>query len=153
MKPVYQTRYKRGEGNCLPACIASILEVPIESIPDFCSLPGYWATRLFEWCEKQGLLFLYWDHADNVPLFCNNAYLILSLELEGIKDEHHAVVGKTSRIDCEDGWQWQTHIIHDPNEYGIPPIKRVVSYILIAPSSFSWRLKDEVRPECESTAG
>lgn len=35
MKPVYQTRFGKTDGNCLAACLASIFEVHIDSIPDF----------------------------------------------------------------------------------------------------------------------
>lgn len=34
MKPVHQTKFG-GEGNCLNACLASIFEVPIESLPEW----------------------------------------------------------------------------------------------------------------------
>lgn len=32
MKPVYQDRFGYGEGNCVWACIASIFEIPLESL-------------------------------------------------------------------------------------------------------------------------
>lgn len=35
MKPVYQTLFGSFEGNCFPACIASILEIPLEEVPHF----------------------------------------------------------------------------------------------------------------------
>lgn len=39
MIPVFQTRLTREEaGNCFEACVASILEVPIETVPDFGAL-------------------------------------------------------------------------------------------------------------------
>ena len=37
MKPVYQTRFGKGEGNCLNACVASLLELPLggsEGVPE-----------------------------------------------------------------------------------------------------------------------
>lgn len=34
MKPVDQTRFGYPEGNCLMACVASVLEVPLELLPD-----------------------------------------------------------------------------------------------------------------------
>lgn len=35
MKKVYQTVTKRGHGNCLAACVASILELPLTVVPNF----------------------------------------------------------------------------------------------------------------------
>ena len=35
MKPVYQTRFGYPEGNCHAAALASVLEIPIEEIPNF----------------------------------------------------------------------------------------------------------------------
>ena len=46
MKPVMQTRVGE-EGNCLSACIASLLEVPIEEIDLSCALnPDTWFEQL-----------------------------------------------------------------------------------------------------------
>lgn len=35
MKPVMQTKFGKEEGNSFPACLASILEIDIESVPFF----------------------------------------------------------------------------------------------------------------------
>lgn len=51
MKPLHQTVTEPGKGNCLAACIASILEVPIEAVPDLdcgrdiAALKAFLATR------------------------------------------------------------------------------------------------------------
>lgn len=34
MKPVYQTRFGYPNGNCWEACLASLLEIPLEQVPD-----------------------------------------------------------------------------------------------------------------------
>jgi len=33
MKPVMQTQFGKADGNCYAACLASILEIPIDSVP------------------------------------------------------------------------------------------------------------------------
>lgn len=35
MKPIYQTQFDSKTGNCLQACIASILEIPLDRVPNF----------------------------------------------------------------------------------------------------------------------
>ncbi len=35
MKPVHQTKFGIGEGNCLQACIASLFDIALEDIPVF----------------------------------------------------------------------------------------------------------------------
>lgn len=35
MKPVYQNLIHPGEGNCFSACLASLLEIPLELVPNF----------------------------------------------------------------------------------------------------------------------
>jgi hypothetical protein len=37
MKPVFQTRYGEGRGNCFQAALASILDLELEEVPDFVS--------------------------------------------------------------------------------------------------------------------
>lgn len=51
MKPVYQDKYpvegKLGNGNCLSACVASILEVPLDEVPHFTAEGNKdWLTEL-----------------------------------------------------------------------------------------------------------
>lgn len=50
MKPVTQTKFGDPEGNCLMACVASIVEVPIDECPPLVTNDdpeghGWWTTR------------------------------------------------------------------------------------------------------------
>lgn len=152
MTPVYQTNYGRGQGNCLTACVASLLDTPITALPEFCVDDG-WFEKLHKFCEESGYFLLYWRHSERVPLLALGCYVILLLELEG-HDELHAVIGKTkleSKIPVTDSevenafaiteglgtkpgdvrWGWQTVLVHDPNQQGVPKTKGVFGYILI----------------------
>jgi hypothetical protein len=55
MKPVYQS-HARG---CFQACVASVLELPLSDVPDFCA-PGWtdgdWWTAFQQWCGERGLI-------------------------------------------------------------------------------------------------
>lgn len=53
MKPTAQTITGR-QGNCFHACVASILEVPIESLPSHIPSKG-WFQRLNRWLHRRGL--------------------------------------------------------------------------------------------------
>lgn len=66
MKPVVQTITGRGPkfneicGNCLQAALASVLEVPLDSVPHFCDLPegedpdsSEWANRMNAWMQER----------------------------------------------------------------------------------------------------
>ncbi len=56
MKPVFQTTYGKPEGNCFPACIASVLEMELEDVPHFCKLyPRQWPEELNKWLHQFGL--------------------------------------------------------------------------------------------------
>jgi len=65
MKPVYQTRFGKREsedtkgGNCFQAALASLLELPLKRVPDFCNiypLEGReWYDRYIEWLRRRGL--------------------------------------------------------------------------------------------------
>jgi hypothetical protein len=59
MKPVHQTKYGNEEGNCFAACVASILELPMVQVPDFCANPADdWFTPFEEWLAGRGLFAL-----------------------------------------------------------------------------------------------
>ena len=51
MRPVDQTGYGVSDGNCLSACLASILEFPIVAVPRFVSVDA----RLHRWLADRGL--------------------------------------------------------------------------------------------------
>ncbi|MDB6027532.1 MAG: hypothetical protein JWM68_3755 [Verrucomicrobiales bacterium] len=55
MKPVFQTR-KGSDGNCLAACLASILELPLEKV-DF-TANGEWLAKTQEILKPFGFFYL-----------------------------------------------------------------------------------------------
>lgn len=59
MIKVFQTRYGKEEGNCYQACLASILEMKLEDVPDFCNLYkepfGQWQIEANKWLRRFGL--------------------------------------------------------------------------------------------------
>ena len=61
MIPITQTIISNDEGtihgNCFPASIASILEVPIEEIPPLQNMGKDWFPALFEYLTKKGYSF------------------------------------------------------------------------------------------------
>lgn len=60
MKPVRQTLFGNKVGNCYPAALASVLEVPLETVPNFCEGDDpYWTERCQEWLSQHfGLTLL-----------------------------------------------------------------------------------------------
>lgn len=73
MRTVQQTILTPPSGNCLSACIASILEVPLYLVPNFAiqdrfrrneegeweaQRPGAWWKRLCEYCKEQSVAVL-----------------------------------------------------------------------------------------------
>lgn len=53
MKPVDQTTFGHGKGNCFSACVASVLERRLEDVPYFMSRGDAWFEYLVEWCAEQ----------------------------------------------------------------------------------------------------
>lgn len=59
MKPVDQTVFGDRTGNCFAACVASVLELPLEGMPNFCGGPDItedsWCPRFRAWLAERGL--------------------------------------------------------------------------------------------------
>jgi hypothetical protein len=53
VRPVNQTTYGPIYGNCISACVASILEIPIETVPFF--VDANWWPRFLGWLDGYGL--------------------------------------------------------------------------------------------------
>jgi hypothetical protein len=70
MIPVEQTKLIYPDGNCFPACIASILEIPLDDVP--CFHGENWLERYNEWLKDKNLclinvLYLNAEGQPNVP--------------------------------------------------------------------------------------
>lgn len=57
MIKVDQTLFGNGKGNCLPACIATITGIPLDTIPNFCVLyaSNQWYFEMIKWLRPYGL--------------------------------------------------------------------------------------------------
>lgn len=53
MTPVYQTIFDDKRGNCMQACTASILDLPLESVPNFIDYRD-WRGEMFDFFLKHG---------------------------------------------------------------------------------------------------
>jgi len=105
MKPVYQTKFGDGEGNCFAACIASLLEIDIDSIPDFYQLyKNEWWLKFIEWIEPFGLtpIMLNDDPTNKLPIH-NCYYLVGGMSPRGIG---HSVIYLNGNL------------VHDPHPNG-----------------------------------
>jgi hypothetical protein len=110
MKPVIQTKTEFGKGNCLAACIASILEIEIDVIPDLKSGENF--KGLKDFLAERGIVPI-WIHNKTLgtsyvgysPGFC-----ILIGDSPRSEKVHHAVVAKPN------GYGYD--IVHDPHPEG-----------------------------------
>jgi len=126
MKPVFQTNNSVPGGDCLRACVASILELDIEEVPHFCGEKPHeeWFSRLAIWLRDRGLGCFY-TTLDPICGAISGPCLLgvrtrKAEELNRPKDWIHcvvanAVVGK-DRVHFE--------IIHDPD----PGASEVLEY-------------------------
>lgn len=79
MKPVYQTKYGEGEGNCFQACLASIFELELEDVPDFCNVyptkDNTWFNEYTKWLNGKGYSVLTFSLLENSSISLNGPQL------------------------------------------------------------------------------
>jgi len=97
MKAVYQTDLSGDKGNCFQACLASIFEIEIESIPDFRESNDHMLT-FAQWCRDTfGLQPLDYPIPKNSDSWRPIGYhIILGPDITGRCT--HAVVGLNGNI-------------------------------------------------------
>ncbi len=83
-----------GNGNCWTACIASILELPIEQVPDFIDNKDFYGSTV-KWLAKRGLTLVQIDlqHSTCWPFFWGNSVWTILSGQSPRGDWKHAVVG------------------------------------------------------------
>lgn len=120
VKPVEQTVLGWPNGNCFSACVASILEIPLDTVPAYqCDLAddGWWA-RWVAWFEEHGYRAVWRLHTKEEP--APRGYAIL-----GAKSPRgqftHAVV-------CLDG-----EIVWDPHPDRHMGVGKWVDWIQLEP--------------------
>lgn len=138
MKPVFQDKFGEKDGNCLQACVASIMEVPLESVPHFCLLAEGegesrdWFQIFSDWCVEQevGMIFI----PAVYPVCIANVYAIASFDVKGSNIPHAVVVRchYDAKRTGEGHAAWWYEIVHDPDPGS--PFIRVIDFTVLIPS-------------------
>lgn len=115
MKPVMQT-ITGTSGNCMGACLASILELPIEAVPNFFEAgpdDTDWWNALRSWLRRYGLGI--------ITLTFENPAQWMHLRLAG----YHIVSGPSPRLEgMHHATVWhQGRMVHDPHPDGTGIVK------------------------------
>jgi len=84
MKPVFQTRFGE-DGNCFEACIASILEISLEEVPDLKEFKDSeaWSKAVNSWLKTRGLQYIELDFHESDDMLWEYV------------DSYHLIIGKT----------------------------------------------------------
>jgi hypothetical protein len=117
MIPIDQTIYGP-EGNCFQACIASILEVPLDDVPE--CLGGRYDQRLLDWLHSKGLGLVLKPTAGGWL----TGYCILTAKSPRTEGNHAVVI--------KDG-----EVVHDPHperDMGIGEWKYLWAFYLLDPA-------------------
>ena len=108
MTPVFQTDFGLGSGNCFAACVASLMDLPLDAVPNFSVADeDWWFKSYIGWVAErgfQGMGARLPEEADRLPP--TGYYCILGIQSPNFPGALHAVIGERT----EGGWK----IVHDP---------------------------------------
>ena len=104
MTPVIQTLFGDKKGNCLSACIASILEISIDKVPCWADEKN-WADAVSNWLYKNyGLRYLEVSRTDHIEYFSEQSECFYIMSGKSPRGNFwHAVVGHKGKM------------VHDPH--------------------------------------
>lgn len=133
MKPVEQTIMGEPHGDCLRACVASILELPIEQVPNFQQEDGniHWYDRWQGWLAQFNLGWLSWQYDQAVPWF-PPGYAIVGADSPRGPFKHAIVV-------------YDGKIVWDPSpmrEQGVGQWRDVTVFMALDPSQSVRRVQE-----------
>jgi len=100
MIPVYQDKFGKG-GSCFTACIASILELPIKTLPNFVEFGDKWMLELWAFLKPMGLSYTTISYRKHEPL-------------ERIPIGYHTISGYAPRGFSHSVVGFRGQFIHDP---------------------------------------
>lgn len=116
MKPIRQTIFGDKKGNCFAACVASVLELPLGTVPNFCVAEGDWLIKANAWLVPYGVALMDLDlpkdgSMRNFHALSDGIYVFLSGKSPR-GEFSHSVVGRYRLYD--DG-RHQLEYAHDPH--------------------------------------
>lgn len=119
MKPVHQTNFDPVYGNCMAACIASILELSIDEMPNYHGTDSQWYRDWQTWLQPYNIqLLTFLNGGEWEP----TGYSILS-GLSPRGDWNHAVVALDGVVvhdphpdgtGVRDRQEWTVFTVYDP---------------------------------------
>lgn len=102
---LHQTQFGKPRGNCFATCLACILEIPLDDVPNFCEHDN-WRDETDKWLEPYGLFYqdivLIGDARDELTQYWG--YHVISGD--GPRGLRHSVVGYRGKM------------VHDPHPDG-----------------------------------
>lgn len=112
--------FPHGGGNCMQACVASLLKLPLEAVPHFLLFgEDYYFESLNLFMRSRGFEYKGW--IEGLPPKDGN-YYITSVE-SGNEEHNHAVITLNHTI------------VHDPHPSGINSEDKIMGYHLIVESA------------------
>jgi hypothetical protein len=123
MKPVNQKVISQGKGDCWRCCIASILELNADDVPNFVGDSDHSKGIIAEdlarkWLAERGLFILEIYLHNDLKWYCalnwthlRNVYCIMSVPSQKFPGGSHAVVGQF----VKDKQGTELRVVHDPN--------------------------------------
>lgn len=125
MKKVYQTKFGTDKnepeklGDCLLACIASILEIDIKEVPNF-SNNEFWMLKYNQWLKKKYDLYIVWMSFENIHDCTKyiHGYHIITGKSRNYPKVRHAIVGKNGDPWFDPGGP-KSKLIYEDLSYGI----------------------------------
>lgn len=127
MKPVDQTRFGDPDGNCLAACVASLLDLKLDEVP----IPGTegWLEELAEWLAPRGMWPLLLTRCTRDHLVHLHGYAIVSGP--SVRGLMHATVWRCGEM------------VHDPHpsRAGILDVVDALVLVPFEPSAVRWEAR------------
>lgn len=126
MKPVHQTRFGK-EGNCWPACIASLFEVPLEEVDHLACQHPDWLERTDEWLKARGLYYVEvpWIQEDGsgapFPITCPPEGTLVIAGCWTKRKLPHVVIARVEilkRNEHGHATAFGLNLVHDPHPTG-----------------------------------
>lgn len=125
MKPVYQTRFG-AEGNCWPACLASLFEVPLEEVDQCACQHEDWRAQTDAWLASKGLFYVEvpWVQEGTglpFPITCPPDGSLVIVGCWSNRNLPHVCICKVNvvkRNEKGQGIAFGVELVHDPHPEG-----------------------------------
>jgi hypothetical protein len=134
VKKQHQTKFGEGDGNCFATCVAMLLDLDVDDVPNFVHAGDFWWSDFTDWLNDRGfsaiVVCMRTKGAWSGSMACWSHALCIVSGPSPRGDFDHAIVGRMTGAEGAELYE----VVHDPHPEGTGIAGRPRDFTFLVPN-------------------